>query len=177
MKRRAVHFVVLISCLVFGARAARASEAYPRVMAEVYKLPSEPECTLCHATVKGGNDTITTELGKDLYARGARGKNPDLLQDALVEAAYDRQDSDGDGATDLTELRSGTDPNREGDAVPNEGSGGVGGELDLGSLEALPPLPAHGCGMARTTFGSGLLSLACVALAVALRRRRSEPAL
>jgi MYXO-CTERM domain-containing protein len=152
--------------------SAFASESYPAYVTQVYQLPREPECTLCHATLEGGDGTVTRAFGENLEARGARGKNPRTLQSALVEAAQARQDSDGDGVTDLQELRDETDPNVEGDAVPGEGGAGAGGDIDLGSLEALPPLPGHGCAAGISSHKSGLVSLALLGAVVALRRRR-----
>ena len=149
-----------------------ASDPYPEYVFRIYGTPHEPECTLCHSTLEGGDNTITTKFGKNLEALGARGKIPDTLTSALVAAANARQDSDEDGATDLQELRDGTDPNLEGDAILGAGGGGAGEELDLGGLDALPPLPAHGCAMESSSNKSGLLSLVCVAALAALRRRR-----
>jgi hypothetical protein len=154
---------------------ARASESYPTIVAQTYVLPSEPECTLCHSTIEGGPDTITTAFGKNIEARGARGKIPASLRPALIEAANERQDSDGDGVTDLQELRDGTDPNLEGDAI--QGGGGAGGEIEFGTLDDLPPLPAHGCAFGSRLPGSGPTSLLCAgALLALLRRRRKTPA-
>jgi hypothetical protein len=150
---------------------ASASESFPPIIHQIYKLGSDPECTLCHATIEGGDDTITTKFGKKMEGRGVKGKIPSSLGPALVAAYEDQQDSDGDEATDFYELRSGTDPNDEGD-VPELGAGGAPGEeFDLGEIPELPPLPEHGCSLAAPRRGLGLASLGLL-FVWALRRRR-----
>ena len=105
MTPRTVLRITLSLGALLSPGIALASETYPVVVFQIYKTPSEPECTLCHSTIKGGDNTITTKFGKNLEARGARGKDTGTLGTVLAEAANARQDSDEDGATDLKELQ------------------------------------------------------------------------
>jgi MYXO-CTERM domain-containing protein len=171
VKRRFLRTTLLVT-LLSTPELASASETFPPRIRHIYRLERDPECTLCHSTIEGGEDTITTRFGKNMERRGVRGKIPGSLDPALIAAAEEQQDSDGDEATDYYELRSGTDPNDDGD-VPELGAGGGGGgeEFDPGEIPDLPPLAEHGCAVARPSGDSGVASLALL-LVWALRRRR-----
>jgi len=164
----------LLALAVFLAPGrAWASDGYPRIVAQLYRLDDEPACTLCHTTIKGGDNTVTKKFGQNVERRGARGKAPGMLQEALIEVANAGDDSDGDEVSDYAELRSGTDPNDGTDAMPGAGGGegGDGGEIALGEVPELPPLPEHGCSFARAPRDSGLAGLALL-FVWALRTRR-----
>jgi hypothetical protein len=178
--------VFLAVAVLAASGRALASDTYPRVVAQLYQLGVDPACTLCHATIKGGDDTVTTKFGKNVEHRGARGKDPGSLQDALIQAASSGDDSDGDEVSDYEELRDGTDPNDGSDAEPDPegGEGGDGGGIAFGEIPELPPLAEHGCSLGMPSNDSGLVGLPLFAVWAFRRRRavrasrfRSEPAL
>jgi hypothetical protein len=171
MKRGFLRLTLPLTILM-TPRLASASKAFPPRIHQIYQLERDPECTLCHATIDGGDDTITTKFGRNMERRGVKGKILASLDPALLSAYEDQQDSDGDEATDFYELRSDTDPNDEGD-VPElgAGGGGAGEELGLGEIPELPPLPEHGCSLGAPPRDSGPASLALL-FVWALRRGR-----
>jgi hypothetical protein len=186
MRRRVRGRVVVqlrLRALLMGAFAtvappATATPDYPGIIQDTLGLECAPICTLCHLDPRGGfnvktkfglalRGTSTELLGDPLQA----GKNDDLpvALEALARntctpspGAEPRPgkpcDSDGDGTSDIDELKAGRDPN----------PGGV--EFCAG--------PRYGCG-ARVARGSSdfdwvaLLIAGAAAAALALGARRS----
>src|SRR5262245_32380535 len=95
-----LHGALFALVVLMAPVTARASETYPRIVAQLYQTGADPACTLCHATIKGGDDTVTTKFGVNVEHRGARGKAPSSLQDALIQVANAGDDSDGDEVSD-----------------------------------------------------------------------------
>ena len=90
------------------ARTAHAVQTYPAEIQSHLGLDFTPPCTLCHATNAGGLGTITTPFGKALQAHGLTTDIATL--DRALDALADN-DSNGDGISDIQQLKNGSDPN------------------------------------------------------------------
>lgn len=138
--------------LLLDARSARATPTFPDVVASHLELGAPPSCTLCHAGTPA-RGTVTTPFGATLMTRGAAAYDEDALRLALDALADEEKDSDGDGVSDIDELRSGADPNA-----------GAGGQVIA---------PEYGCRASRgRDAGAGATSLALAALALGALLRR-----
>lgn len=180
----------LVAIGILSSSSALASEPFPPAIHTFLKLDRDPECTLCHETIDGGEDTVTRPFGRTMIDFGAKELNVPSLYNAMTKAYNQRSDSDGDGVYDLLELKQGSDPNvpdRE-PSNPNQGGGGEGqggddgfgggGELGLPPLDPsafddLPPPLQHGCSFTGTsdTDAVPILGLG-LAMLLLLKRRR-----
>ena len=118
-----------------------------------YHLP----CSVCHIKGNVGSATPITPFALSLRARGLTGNNQSLSS-ALSKLESDGVDSDGDGVSDVEELKAGTDPNSSANAS-------IVNDQD----------PGYGCGgtapRGRSAPGmAGVLALGWLAL----RRRRAH---
>ncbi len=134
--------------LAFAGTAAATAEL-PAAIASTLGTTRVPPCAVCHFNGVTGAGTVTTAFGKSMRSRGLRPNDVASLNAALDRMAADRVDSDGDGVTDVDELKAGTDPN----------GGGAGFEP-----------PVYGCGSASPAASPPPLAPAALA-AFALRRR------
>jgi hypothetical protein len=152
MLRRCFVFVGLV--VVGAAQPAAASFNYPADLAEHLSAPKVPACTLCHQSASGG-DALVTPFVEAMRAEGLQGGG----QTALLTTALDAldaagTDSDGDGTSDVDELRAGEDPN-------------AAGESNAG------PSPEYGFGCAAAAPAAApLLGVVAALGLLALRRRR-----
>lgn len=104
--------LVTAALLVLSPTCAAASSRYPQALENGVGLASEPDCTLCHRTSRGGPNTATKPFARNLVALGLEdGGNVASLQAAILAAEEENSDSDGAGSPDLDELALGTDPN------------------------------------------------------------------
>jgi len=139
--------------------------AFPLAIQSELSLVKAPDCTLCHRNDLGGIGTVTRPFGRTMMTQfGLMGANVAALRSALAGSDAAKLDSDGDGASDIDELRKGTDP--------NVGSSG---------MEAAPnvPLPRTGCALNASLPSSPLSAGAAfivVVIGVSLQRRRSARA-
>lgn len=157
--KRSILFVGLLALPAF------ASENYTIEIQNKYDIDYPPQsCSLCHTGGITGAGTVNTPFGTALRMRGLVSGNVNALNTALDTLETDGVDSDGDGVTDIDELKNGTDPNRR-DATPTDGgTGGTGG--GGGATEEVPPVQfGVGC-----TAAPGLV-LGALALLLARRRR------
>lgn len=157
---------------VFGSLAvslcagtARATSEFPDAIRAKVGASSAPACAVCHVTGdRGGRGTVSTAFGRAMRERGLVEFDVQSLESALDKMATDKIDSNGNGTTDVDELKAGRDPNS------TSGDGGAAVEI---------PMPEYGCTQApvRATndVASVASSIAMVALAFvgALRRRKS----
>jgi hypothetical protein len=165
------------------------------------KVPGTKGCQLCHSSDSGGVKTAIQPFASTL--RGLRltgGGNTAALKAALDQDYARRADSDRDGVTDYQEIvTDGTNPNdarslvvpepvsgNEGGQGGQWGAGGSGDDGGAGesppvapafvppSAADLPPPFVHGCGVASSGAGDGLVELlpAAVGLLFARARRR-----
>ena len=169
------------------APSVRASATYPDAVATTLKLAEDPACTLCHTTELGKKGTATLPFARSLKLCGAGEKDVGLLKRALACSEQRRYNSDADGAADIDELRSGTDPNRFDVPLPTPDDAGSGGEGGQGVVLPPPlppppfadvPLPQTGCRVvapASSSASSGWL--VALALAGVWRRRHRNATL
>lgn len=159
--------------LILCSGTARGTETYPDFVRGELDLPATPECTLCHLTNDGQENTVRRPFGLQVLSHGGTGGGSrGSLRSALRAMEADGSDSDGDGLPDIEELRAGGDPNafdvRD------------GGATEPPPTAALPPAFETGCAAARSGRVTISRMLAAVAsLAAALRlsirvRRRSK---
>lgn len=97
---------------VLGVAApAQASEIFPPEIRKELELDAAPNCTICHATDVGGLKTVVKPFGLRMQERGLLYRNLPSLRIALTALEGEGSDVDGDGVSDIDELRDGTDPN------------------------------------------------------------------
>ena len=151
--------ISVLLLVMLNAVPAQASPTYPDALAAQLDLSCAPACTLCHETMAGGAATANTRFGIEVRARrGLVSGNTEKLIQVISQLETDGTDSDGDGQSDVAELRAGTNPN---------------GSEPLGC--APPPAEDEGgCGVARGTGGSGLPALSGLLIAVMMLRRRAR---
>jgi len=104
--------------------AAMGTERLPARVADALALGYRPACSLCHLKGNTGPGTASTPFALSMKARGLVGDDQASVSPALVLLDTDRVDSDGDGVTDVDELKMGADPNSpEGGVAASKGSG------------------------------------------------------
>lgn len=161
MSRARAVAVAVLALTVAASRAAIASPSYPEAVQETLSLAAPPSCTTCHATPSGGFGTATRPFAAYLRSRGLVAEDLASLQGSLAAAIGEKHDSDGDGMSDVDELRAGGDPN---EAFASD----------------VPP-PAYGCGARVASRDPSptatLTALPWIAAALAwVRRRRARRA-
>lgn len=101
----------LAAALLFTSSSALASSTYPGVIASKYSVTA-PQCTLCHNNPAGGSGTATQPFASTMTGKGLTGGSATDLLGTLLDAST--SDTDGDGVTDVDELKAGGDPNVSG---------------------------------------------------------------
>ena len=151
---------------------ASAASIFPPVVETDLSLSYQPPCSVCHSGSPGFG-TATQPFAMALKARGLVPDDTNALTDALTKMTADKVDSDGNGTTDVDQLKAGCDPNT--DAPINTGAtcGSSGG--DGGVVGDFAPPPTYGCGaqIAAGPIAAGPAAFGFAALlALALGRRR-----
>lgn len=155
-------FVLL---LLLSAAPALASSNYPVEIKNHLMGSSVPDCSVCHKNNVTGPGTVTTLMGNALRANGLVSSDLVSLRSSLDALQAAGTDSDLDGATDVEELKVGTNPN-----VAEAGAdGGTGGSGGGGSGDLVLSPPRYGCG---AMAAPGFLGLSSLVLLLGLRRRR-----
>lgn len=147
---------VVISTLLCSATAF-ASVTFPPVIQSELSLASAPDCTLCHRNDLGGVGTVVRPFGRTMMSQfGLMSGNVAALRAGLAGSEAAKLDSDGDGTSDIDELRMGSDPN-----------------VGVSGMEAAPevPLPQTGCALGGYSPSGGGAALTVVLVGLALRRR------
>ena len=117
---------LLLLLSVLAGCTAWATPTYPGIIATEMGVDFVPQqCSLCHANGKTEKGTVTTPFGLSMRSRGLVLENPASLRAALARLETDLVDSDGDGRTDIAELKAKDDPNVGKDALkpPRYGCG------------------------------------------------------
>jgi len=132
-----------------------AKPQFPPEIARHLSATVDPACSVCHLDGKIAGVTVITPFALALRAHGFT-SSEDTLNSALDAMQADNTDSDGDGISDVEELRAGTDPNSP---VPG----------------ATTADPTYGCSLTSRPSRGGWTAVALsVAAAVTLRRRRRK---
>jgi hypothetical protein len=138
--------------------AAHAEREFPAVIQSDFELSYEVPCSVCHLKANVGAATARTPFALALKARDFTDERS--LSRALARLKADNFDTDGDGVSDVEELKAGTDPNSPANAS---------------LIDAQDP--GYGCGgTAPHGRNIGQAALGAAALAWLLARRlRSRP--
>lgn len=138
---------------VMLATGAWASDSYPGVIISELRLEQTYDCRLCHQNFVLEKKATITPFVLSLKQRGLVILNDASLRTALAQNEADLVDSDGDGCTDIAELKAGEDPN----------------VVSCGQDGGTPPIapPHYGC---TASVAPGLMAALSVLL---LRRRRT----
>jgi hypothetical protein len=140
--------LVAALALVLVPSLAHATPNFPGTVQAHLGLAAAPPCTLCHQgpTQRG---TVTTPFGRTARSRGLVAYDEASLATALDAMEAEGKDSDGDGTSDIRELRDGTDPN-----------GGAGASSD--------PVPDYGCATSRGASSSSFQSVSGLVISAIL---------
>ena len=165
MPRCLFSLAVITAAILTRSAPALASLSFPPAIQSELSLAKPPECTLCHRNDAGGFGTVTRPFGRTMMTQfGLTAANVAALRSALAGSDAAKLDSDGDGSSDIDELREGTDPN-----------------VGVSGVETGPnvPLPQTGCAVNSSLPSSPLGAGAALVVAViglSLQRRRSARA-
>jgi hypothetical protein len=160
---------LLVLFVLLLARGAWASDVYDAAIKSELGLPPGPLlCTICHASLIGGPDTVIKPFGLTARKLGLNKQDVPKLKEVLQLMEATNIDSDCDGIGDIAELRKGSDPNS--------------GETDAGCANAMDP-PRYGCycrlsalSAKKSTGPSGAAFASAELFAVLLVARRSRRA-
>ena len=165
MQRKLRLSLAAAAVFLFGSAPAFASAAFPLVIQSELKLANAPPCTLCHRNDQGGVGTVIRPFGRTMMTQfGLSSGNVAALRAAISGSDAAKLDSDGDGVSDIDELRVGTDPN-----------------VGVSGMESAPevPLPQTGCAVNASlpnSPASGVAALV-VLIGLSLHYRRSRRAI
>jgi hypothetical protein len=139
---------------LLGTSPALATPSFPGAIQRVLGASQAPACAVCHAGGQTGVGTVTTPFGQAMRARGLMPGDESSLQTALTRMEADKVDSNGNGVTDVDELRAGSDPN----------------------ADASHPQVTYGCAVAavRASWGWPLLLLGLVWLGGRVRAKGAD---
>jgi hypothetical protein len=126
----------VIALASFGlSSVAQAKREFPSEIQGDLGLTYQVPCSVCHIKDNTGSSTPITPFALALRARGLSGSSGSV-RTSLSQLETDGVDSDGDGVTDIAELKAGTDPNSSANAslISDQEPGyGCGGKPPAGS--------------------------------------------
>jgi hypothetical protein len=153
--RHLVGFSFGLAMLTVSAFAG-ASATFPAEVQSALNMPCTPPCTICHKDNLGGIGTVTKPFGSNMIDVGhVKRADPSSVKPALDALDAAKTDSDGDGVSDIDELRAGDDPNTK------------------GANNLCSDVPMYGCGARVAPNGrlDGWAAVAAFATAAALLAR------
>ena len=145
--------------------AAWASDPFPDTIKMVLAMPGpKPPCITCHDTEAGGSGMVNRPFGKRVVGYGLTGGDVQTLTGILGRMREGGDDSDGDGKSDIDEIKVGDDPN-------------------VSSITGKPPEdyppPVYGCSSSGASSGiplaNGRWTIAAASLLLAHWLRRHVP--
>jgi hypothetical protein len=155
-KQRLAVGLVALGSLAWSA-LAQAKDEFPSEIASNLQLSYQPPCSVCHIDGNTGSSTPITPFALSLRARGLTGETGSVSS-SLSKLESDAVDSDGDGTTDVAELKAGTDPN-------SSANGSISSDQE----------PGYGCGGTAPHGRSGPGAAGVLTLGwFLLRRRRGQ---
>ncbi|HVU03634.1 MAG TPA: hypothetical protein VHE30_17870 [Polyangiaceae bacterium] len=168
----------LVARVVFGmllAGPALADERYPPRIRSDLHLAKDPDCQICH-NGKESEKSATRPFARVMIQLGLppSSVNVEALSAALQVDEDCKVDSDGDGVTDVEELKKGANPS-DGSGDPTFSCGDGGPSLSFASA----PDFQTGCSVRRFTEGSTernapIALLGVLAFGATRRRLRSS---
>ena len=162
-----------LAALAAAESTAYAAPDFPRTIASTLSLDYQPPCSICHQNGKTGDGTPIELFAWSMRARGLTGDHSSLVP-ALAADETDEVDSDGDGISDIDELKNGTDVN----SPANDCIIPTGTVIHSGQCTpAVQASPNLGCSATEGDSSPAptqawLVAMGLVGLAVAVRRRR-----
>ncbi len=156
MHRAIIASVALLAGLLVS-NAAHATPGVPDAIQQYLGTPGPPPCSICHVDGVTQAGTVNTPFGIAMRQRGLVPYDVNSLHAALDQMAADRVDSNGNGVTDIDELKAGKDPNAGAPSVKQPVYGCVG------SVARHAPSPGEPL--------SGFLFVVAAAALFAMRRR------
>ena len=128
-------FGAAAALLLLSPARAHAHSTFPTLIAANLDMPCVPACTICHKDTLGGFGTVNEPFGKAMQGAGLNFIEP-TLGPALAKLEQEQIDSDGDGESDIAELREGRDPNGKIDLC---GQAALAARYGCGAHIATPP--------------------------------------
>ena len=119
-------FLAFLALGSFGwIPVAQAIEEFPGQIQLDLALQYQVPCSVCHIKGNTAASTPITPFALSLRSRGLEGESS--LAGALARSEAEGVDSDGDGTSDIAELKAGTDPNSSANAsIVNDQEPGYG---------------------------------------------------
>ncbi len=148
-------FVAAMGAVVLAAGPSMATPNFPGALQAHIGASATPPCSTCHEGGRTGRGTVNTPFGRAMRAHGLVEFNEASLVSALDQLAAEKVDSNGNGVSDIDELRAGGDPN----------PAAIAGNDDL---------PVYGCAGRVSSVPSrgGAVPFALLAAVVAVVRRQ-----
>jgi apolipoprotein D and lipocalin family protein len=157
-----------VAALAVLARPAVAAPNFPRNIQSDLKLNYAPPCSICHVHGQTGDGTPIEPFAWSMRGRGLTGSRGTLTS-ALMADEADNVDSDGDGVSDIDELRKGTDVNSPAnDCIIPSGTAIDDGQCSPG----VQPSPSLGCHLGHDGDLQGALWVLGLAGSLGWARRR-----
>ena len=160
---------LLVAAILSMSTPAWAVPRSPVSIQEQLGLSYQPPCSICHTGngVPNAGD-VTSPFAKSMLANGLIPNNRPAMNAALAALEAAHIDSDGDGFTDIAELRIGLDPS-VGDVTPPAAAPAASGDADTASRRGCSTSPG-----ASPSFSLGAWLVLGIALMGLRRRRRSK---